>query len=707
MFTAPPPDDLLAPIAATLCEERRAAISARSNAGLDAIWQKAREQFQGIDERNRGMAQDGVPTMDAPLVLSGFAKTGAEDRSTVFDNITRPYTETGTSKVSDILLPTGKMPWDLEPSPVSDAETVLGILASYPELTGLVPLVPGLSEKLARTSDETTFAVATAKRYITDYLKECQWMGEIREQILEAGKVGTGVIKGPVPKYTRPSAELDGFVQLLPEDLRQDLITKLFYRPVSECIRVENFFPDPKCGHDHQKGAFVWERVPDVSKRELSELRDDPQYFVDQIDACLKEGPKDPKGNPRRKESPFEIWIRTGTLCLKQLFPEAEESSPSLFVVAELCNDRIIKIAKYWLDTPTFHYDLLCWEARDNSWAGIGIPERIETPQRGLNASLRAMHDNLAWSVGPQVLERKGLIEPRDGKWVLSPYKIWDVVEDLFNKDIKAEDAFKFLEFPNYSQAILPIIQYWLSRAEQVAGLPLLLQGQASTDSVGVSQQLQNNATTNLRQIVKACDDKVFIPHITRYYEWVQLYGPSNAKADAKVIALGSSVLVVREIQQQILLQVLDRSLQPQFKLSPSRIMQAILEGNQLEYKLLALTPEEEEELRKAQEQPDPSVQVAQINAEVDKYEADLQHQTELLKIRNDAGGKQLEYKKAMDVTETQVAGQIAGQAVKDETQTKIAAVKAGAPARAEKAPAPKEPEMDPEAALNALGLVA
>jgi hypothetical protein len=237
-----------------------------------------------------------------------------------------------------------------------------------------------------------------------------------------------------------------------------------------------------------------------------------------------------------------------------------------------------------------------------------------------------------------------------------------------------------------------------------------------------VTQHLENNATTNLRQIVKACDDEVFIPHIQRYYQWVQQYGPETAKADAEVIALGSSTLIVRELQQQVLLQLLDRSLQPDFKLSPERIMQAILEGNQFDVEQLRLSPEEEQKLQEAMAQPDPSVQVAQIQAEVKKYDVDQRTAVDMAKLGQADINKQREVENSRDITETQVAGNIATTAMKEDQKKalemereKEKAAKDGGTVRRAPSPQPPPdvvapprpgplPEMSPEQALASLG---
>ena len=248
---------------------------------------------------------------------------------------------------------------------------------------------------------------------------------------------------------------------------------------------------------------------------------------------------------------------------------------------------------------------MLNWEPREGSWAGIGIPEQIETPQRGATASTRALMDNMAFSVGPQVLEMEGIIEPVDGSWQLYAYKRWKVKSQLPGVDAirEAKEALSFLEFPNYLNELMPVIQFWLKMAEDTTGLSLLLQGQAVTDAVGVSQQLMNNSTTNLRIIVKSWDDDTCHPLMTAFYEWVQLYGPEDAKGDAVVEPLGSAALIVRELQQQALLQIGDRVLQPIFGISPKKWMQMYLEGFQVDYDTLAMTAEVKQKLEEAEQQ--------------------------------------------------------------------------------------------------------
>ena len=645
--------DQLESLSHKLVAERQAAISGRKNLKLDSIWEAARAQYKGKEFVGIDPKSD---SLDTPL--TSFKFTADSERSSVFVNITRPYVNAGTARVADILLPTGKMPFEIKQTPVSDLEILRGVVADYPQVAELISAaLPQLAQKLAAPKESAAAALELSSRLITDWLKESNWAGAVRQQLTEAGIVGTGVIKGPFPKLRKISKDVEALIStlpaLLPDPTMGNLIAgelhnMLMYTPQIECIPVENCYPDPQCGKDIQNGRFFYELMPEVTRRQLKEMKDDPSYIASAIDDCLEEGPKSSitKSKIEKTKGPFELWVRTGELKL-----EDEEKSKSLgFCISILCNDRVIKVADFWLESEIIPYWPLVWEPRDECWAGIGISEQLETPQRGLNAAVRALMDNMGFSVGPQVLELDGIIEPVDGEdWKMRPYKRWKVKSGLPGVDAMAEarNSLVFLEFPNYLSEIMPVIQYWLKMAEDTTGLSLLLQGQAVTDRVGVSQQLMNNSTTNLRMVVKAWDDKVCRPMMTAFYEWVQVYGPEAARGDGVVEPLGSTTLIVKELQQQALLQIGQQVIQPIYGVSPKKWMQIYLEGFQIDAEKLAISEEELKQLQAAESKPDPRVEAAQIQAQALVQAAELKHQVDMLKVTLDAQFKELSLKQA------------------------------------------------------------
>lgn len=640
-------EEKLKQLEAQLCKERDSSIKARKRQGLDAIWAKARKQYEGISTQDSGSVSNMEKGATLDSALTSSDQSGPAPRgSTVVVNITRPYTNAGTARVADILLPTNKLPFEFKQTPVSDIAILRSILADFPTVMEVLPdLTPELAQRLMVTEDVNKEALTKATKLIKDWLKESNWSYAVRKQIIESGKVGTGFIKGPFPKARKLSKDIETLLDQLPaavddpsvgKYLQNTLRTLLEFTPHIESIKVENCYPDAECGTDIQNGNYFYERVPEVSKTQLKEYKEDPSYDSSQIDLCLDEGPKSPekkneKGTDKPKGS-FELWVRTGTLECKI----KDETESFGFQVTTLCNDHIIKSEAFWLETPIIPYWALTWEPRDNSWAGIGIPEVIETAQRGLDSSVRALMDNMGYSVGPQVLELADIIEPAEGEdWEMRPYKRWRIKSALPGTEAvrEAKDALSFLEFPNYLNEIMPVIQYWIKMAEDTTGLSLLLQGQAVTQAVGVSQQLMSNATTNLRLVIKEWDDKTCYPMMTAFYEWSQLYGPDEVKGDAVVEPLGSSALIVRELQQQALLQIGDKTLQPIYGISPKKWMTMYLEGFQIDAETLAMTEEELTQLQEAEKEPDPRIVVAQIEAQAEVYKADLKKQVDLLTL--------------------------------------------------------------------------
>lgn len=704
MFELPQNESLM-PLVAAFCDERKQAINRRKE--LENIWRSAREQYKGYDGSNNPQTRyEKSETLDTSL--SSVKKQSDDDRSTVLVNITRPYTNAGTARVADILLPTGKMPWALRATPVSDLQTTLGVLIKYPDvLQQIQTLLPDVA---AKTQDPNTAqaAIEKAELIIKDWLKESDWAGVVRRQLVEAGIVGTGVIKGPFPKERPISADVSKILDVLPlvtdaltaEMLTKELEVMLFYTPQIECIKVENCYPDPDCGCDVQNGKFFWEKIPNVTARQLKDLFKDPSYDVAIIKQALEEGPQDEESSIKSKSSKksYCLWLRTGPI---EWVDGGEEKSLG-FGVCTVLNDRIIKCAPFPLEREYFPYHMLCWEPRDNSWAGIGIPEQMETPQRGLTASVRALMDNMGYSVGPQVLELDGLIEPIDGDDTrLRPYKRWRVKSGLPGVDAmsEAKNAMAFLEFPNYLNNIMPVIQYWMDMAERTTGLSLLLQGQAVTDAVGVSQQLMNNSTTNLRLIVKEWDDKVCRPLLTNFYEWVQLYGPEEVRGDAVVEPLGSTTLIVRELQQQALLQISQQVLQPVYGVSPKKWMETYLEGFQIDMEQLALTEEERQQLEAAAQQPDPKVAAAQIEAQAEVYKADLKKEVDTLKLALEAQFKKLSLEQAQNEAQLKSDTALVQETIKGENSAEGGGATAPKPAK------PAEEPVNVDEALSMLGL--
>lgn len=678
-----------------LLKERAEDITHRKNSGIEEVWRKARAQYAHGDAEKASFGFEKGRDLDGPI-SKGYSEPDADGRSTVSVNITRPYTNAGSARTADLLLPAGERDnWDLRETPISDLEALRPYFEAQPELLGMLPL--RLAFRLQQLPEVRKLAIAKCREIIKDYLTETDFASKTRKQIKEAGLTGTGVLYGPFPEERKLSPDVKTAVDLLvaatPEDFkiprRFELGMKVLRRPALESIPVENCYPDKKCGTSIHNGDHMWQVVPDITKAQLRRLRKAPGYIAEEIDWLLTQEPAAVTEVGGAKKKSFEIWRRTGEIDVSDLAEamgepsnedtESDEDSTDRYEMRQLefVNDRLIKVNELPTDSQRLPYRFLLWEERTDSPFGIGIPEQIETPQRGLNAAVRAAQDNLGYAVGFGLIYLEGVIEALDGDDnQYRPYKIYRAIRDqlmaLNGQEVNPKNAIQTLEFPNQLAEILPWINYWLQMAEQTTGLPLLLQGQKATDSVGVTNALMGSSTTNLRLFVKHWDDDVCKPIITENYNWVQLYGPEEAQTDAVAQALGSSILVEKELQQQALLQLLDRSVQPAYGLSPATLAKRLVEGFGLNHDDVKATEEELQQLQAAANQPDPAVQVAQIRAETDVQVQNLKNQMAELKTMLEAQLRGASIEQAREAVQTQGLANVAQETIRQEGASEL-----------------------------------
>ena len=625
-------------LAMALVKTRDEAIKARSASGIEDIWREDEEFYEGIDDVNRGAKsninwQSKPPGQGQPQV--------PEATSIVFVNITGPYVDAAAAKVGDILLPTDERAWSLSEVPVPELiDKATGILPQE-VLEGMASLgatnaeAEGVQQaEAAQAQKVLAEARATAKKAetrIEDWHVEGQMHGEMRKLIDSATRLGSGVMKGPVPQNKRTVAYKDGAL------IVQDEI-----KPVSRCLDLWNFFPDGACGETIHRGAYTWERDL-ITPKVLEEMKKNPDYVGSQIDLCLGEGPKKPvvgtvvrrtaDGKELDDKSLYEIWYFHGQAHREDLeaagctCPEGAKpvSIPAIFT---LVNDRVIKGALNPLDTGEFPYDVMPWKRRANMPWGTGIARQIRVAQQIVTASVRTLLTNAGRAAGPVFLLKNGVVSPADGVMSITPWKIFYVGEDDTTDDVAK--AMSMLSIPMMEKELMEIIQFGLKLAEDVTGLPMLLQGQKgdAPETYGGQQLVERNASGTLRRIARTFDDCITEPHVRRYYAWLLQYGDDDEKGTFIIDARGSLALVEREIYRTEVQQLLQASLNPAFGLDPKKTMAEHLRTTK---KVPESFQYSEADLQRMAQQdqkpPDPRVQVAQLHeqGETSRKAAELQ----------------------------------------------------------------------------------
>lgn len=668
--------------------KRKEAIEARRASGIEQIWAEDEEHYDGVDDANRAQSQIKGRTTSDGLTAP---KKDTTTRSTVFLKITRPYVDAAAARVSDMLLPTddrnfairqGKVPEltkllkEAEQQPTQQPpQQQTGLMAGIKRMFQPAPAAPQQVQQPSpvdiakETIAKAKAAAERAQEEIDDYLTECRYHAEVRKQIEGAAKVGTGILKGPHPELKRARAAKQG-----PEGWTVEMIEKI--APTSKFINHWNFYPDGSCGDDIQRGSHTFE-CDDITARGLIDLKADPTYITEAIDACIEEGPTSPEDGTRKNKADqktqekdlFQIWYFHGQVSKREMEAAGckcsdKETYPAMVTMV---NDRVIKVTLSQLDSGEFPYDVMVWQARTDHWAGVGVSRQMRECQKGANASVRNLMDNAGLSAGPQIIIDRSKIIPANGRWEITPRKIWYTVADEDGVDVTK--AFMIVNINTLQEQLMAILQMWVSKAEEVTGLPMLLQGQQGqsnpTDKVGIAQIMNNNGGTVLRRLARTFDDRVTVRHIGRYYEWVLLYGPDDAKGDFQVEARGSSALVERDLQAQALPQLIGLALNPAYGLDPELVIAEVLKSMRLDTKQLKLSDEKKQELASRPPPEDPRITAAKIMAK--SRGDDTVAKVQIAKLNQDGKTKDNALDRALEERLAHIDAQLQGVEISSE----------------------------------------
>lgn len=658
-------EELRMKLGQVLVRHRDDAVKFRLASGIETQWAEDQAYYQGEDETAKTIYYKGLTT-ESPLI----AKPKSKYRSRVFLNITRPYVETAASKVIEVLSPVDDRAWSLEPTVVPNLPQKPSPLVQALQLqqpppqpqqidpnTGQpvqAPVAAPPPDPLEEAQKIAKHAAKGAQIWIDDKLQECDFPTSLRAVVDEASRLGTGIMRGPVPQVRRTIKVTPGVNGA--ED-QVEVLEELV--PTSKKISCWDAYPDPACGDNIHNGQFFIEHDQMVEKQ-VRDLIDQPGYITEALMSVIEEGPKQGvtagmAAAPHDSQDPaaerFHVWYYYGFLTREEVIAmkcQCDESDVIANIgvpaVVTMINDTPVKAHLNPDNSGRFPYDFMCWQRVAGSPWGIGIARQIRSCQAILNSHVRAMMENAGLSSGPQIILARGSVTPADGSWEITPRKVWLIKADADVQDVT--QAMGSVIIPSIQAELLQAIDFALKMAENVTGLPILLQGQQGPtgvpETVGGMQILVANASSLLRRMARIFDDYLIRPHIQAYYSWLMAYADDpSIKGDFKVVAHGSSALVAKDQRNIFLTQVAPQLMaNPSFGIDPTRLFKqiAMISGLPNPEEIM-FSPEEMAQLQQAQQQAaaqDPRIQVAALNNQTRVQVAEMQNQTDQLRVKRD-----------------------------------------------------------------------
>lgn len=549
--------------------------------------------------------------------------------------------------------PTGLPPGSPAPAPFQGAPSAapgvppapgVAPVPGQPPSPALIPVTGG--DLLKMVNDQASDAAKKAETRIYDWMVESQYPAETRKVIHDAARLGVGVLKGPYPEIRTSKAITRSKKGKKDKDVLELRIEKKVV-PAVKWIDPWNFFPDEACSENIHDGNIVFERDY-LSKKGLRELKKDPTYLADMIDKVLEEGPgkiymegRDRLNSEKVNKKRFEIWYCTGMQKRKDMvlagaegadqIPKDVEEVPA---IVTMVNTTVIKAVMHPLDSGNFPYHVIPWSRRPGSWAGVGVAEQIDMPQKMVNASTRALLNNAGLSSGVQIVMDQTGIKPADGSWVLTPNKIWYKTGESNVPDVRA--AFFAVIIPSVQKEMMGIIEYGMKLAEESTSIPMVtqgLQGPSVPETFGAAQLQDNNAHTWLRSIGYRYDDCITEPLVNDFYEWLLLDEevPDDEKGDYYINAHGSAAMIERAIQEQTLLGMFQAVANPAFSIDPKKLFIEYLKAKRIDPRGIMLSEEDQKKQDEAPPTPPIQIQVETLRGQNDlalvnaKAQADLQ----------------------------------------------------------------------------------
>lgn len=681
-----------------LGSSRSDAINFRQSSGIERVWQEDQEFYEGVDDANRHEEHTSNANWVSKPAGQATANTTVSTRSRIFPNITGPFVDAAVARICDMLLPTDDRPWAIKPTPIPELDKIVeeaAVMAKKQEEEALTMEAEGVDPAMAqdaavadnetaeaggegfmkqmgqklnpftRSSEEATEMDAeeaeallevakdkarAAEKQIEDWHIECQWHSEVRKMIEDSGRIGVGVLKGPIPVQKKlpswgvppvdQSILLDAIRNKTPLPVQQtveELYFKDEVKPATTRVDPWNFYPMKDCGEDIQNGSGTWEREF-VTKKQMRELANDPSYLGDQITKCIVEGPFMATGNFKPTveniqsltlKDRFEMWTWYGQLEREQLEAAGcdctDIEDPYVSATVIMVNNHVIKATRNLLETGEYPYDVFVWRQMGGTWTGQGVARQIRTAQKIVTAGYRNLMDNAGIAAGPMLVFKQGVVRPSDGVAGIAPRKVFFISQD----DETIQDATKAIgqiKVDMMVDELLTIVHDGMKMAEDTTGLPMLLQGQmgSAPDTVGGMTMLQNNSTAVLRRLAKTFDDRVTERAIRRDYVYLLQYGEDeDAKGDYLIDARGSSALVERDVQNQQIAQMGNLVLDPRYGIDPKKWMQEYLKSIHYDTKRLEYDDDQWQQMMdnwaqmmaaQQEEKPDPRLEIAGLN---------------------------------------------------------------------------------------------
>ena len=398
------------------------------------------------------------------------------------------------------------------------------------------------------------------EKLIHDQIDESKGSSEIRNALLEAALLGTGIVKGPF-NFNKTlnrwdESEEDGERVYKPVDVRV---------PRIEFVSVWDFFPDPSATNI-EECEYIFHRHK-INKSQLRALRKMPYFDSDAIRECLMMGAnyeskyydtqlKEEDSNEDYGSDKYEVLEYWGIMDAEYLreaqidVPEGIDDLDELQINAWICNGKLLRAVINPFTPNRIPYHSFPYERNPYNFFGIGVAENMDDSQQVMNGHARMAVDNLALA-GSLVFDVDESALVGGQSMEIYPGKIFRRQAGMPGQAVHG------LKFPNTAPENMMMFDRFRQLADEQTGIPSYSHGQTGVQSMtrtasGMSMLL-GAASLNIKTVVKNLDDFLLKPLGEAYFQWNMQFmeGKLGIEGDLEVKAMGTNSLMQKEVISQ------------------------------------------------------------------------------------------------------------------------------------------------------------
>jgi hypothetical protein len=255
------------------------------------------------------------------------------------------------------------------------------------------------------------------------------------------------------------------------------------------------------------------------------------------------------------------------------------------FVTLWMVDTQVFKVMMNPSPRQRVPYYIASFDNQPGSLYGDGIPDMANDITDVINATLRALVNNIAISSGPQVAYNEELIAPNqdDG---LYPWKRWKFITDPSAPNAK---PIEFFSPTDNSQSLMQVLDKFATMLDDVSTIPRYLTGGGASSGAGRTasglSMLINNANKTLQNVADNIDNNIFLPLLQMLYDYIMLTDSTNMlRGDENIVVDGVRQAAKQELDLTRQLEFLNITNNPAYAslLGPSeqaQVLQAIADN--------------------------------------------------------------------------------------------------------------------------------